>query len=52
MPCLRNVSEEGDNNMVEGKARGLKLQGFSTKGLAGDLSAAVTKALSNNNLLK
>ncbi len=31
--------------MAETTSKGLKLQGFSTKGLAGDLSAAVTKSI-------
>jgi sulfate permease, SulP family len=31
--------------MSESKARGLKLQGFSTKGIAGDLSAGITKSI-------
>ncbi len=31
--------------MAESTSKGLKLQGFSTKGIAGDLSAAVTKSI-------
>jgi MFS superfamily sulfate permease-like transporter len=31
--------------MAESESKGLKLQGFSTKGIAGDLSAGLTKSI-------
>jgi SulP family sulfate permease len=31
--------------MAESESKGLKLQGFSTKGIAGDLNAGLTKSI-------